>query len=141
MDGDPFIVDVRLNGTDFVIGLVDSGCLCYSAISKRLFQSLRLPSLRIFPRRLEKAAGKNAEPATMLNTVTYASIDIDGHQQRCVFFYVVPGLIYDLILGKPWLEDVDATISAKQGCLDISTSTTRIWNKTRHRPPQLMLLK
>jgi hypothetical protein len=27
MDSDPFVVDVRLNGTDFVTGLVDSGCL------------------------------------------------------------------------------------------------------------------
>ena len=137
MDGDPFIVDVRLNGTDFVTGLVDSGCLCYSAISEKLFGSLRLPSLSISPRRLEKAAGKNAEPATILDTVTYASIDIDGHQQTRVFFYVVPGLTYDVILGKPWLEDVDATISAKQGCLDISTSNTCVWNKTLHRPPQL----
>lgn len=138
MDGDPFLVDVRLNGTDFVTGLVDSGCLCYSAMSERLFRSLRLPSLKIAPRRLEGAAGKNAEPTTILNTITYASIDIDGHQQERVFFYVVPGLTYDLILGNPWLEDADVTISTRRGCLDIGVSGIRVWNrkKTLCRPSQ-----
>jgi hypothetical protein len=29
--------------------------------------------------------------------ITYTSIDIDEHQQKSVFFYVVPGLIYHLI--------------------------------------------
>ncbi|KAI1687666.1 Pol protein [Pyrenophora tritici-repentis] len=137
MDSDPFVLDVRLNGTDFVTGLVDSGCLCYSAINEQLFRSLRLPSIKIAPRQLEEAAGKNAEPSTVLDTVTYASIDIDGHQQKRVFFYVVPGLNYDVILGKPWLEDADVTISAKQGCLDIGASNIRAWNhkKASYKPP------
>ncbi|KAG9375577.1 hypothetical protein A1F94_013866 [Pyrenophora tritici-repentis] len=115
MDSDPFVLDVRLNGTDFVTGLVDSDS----------------------PRQLEEAAGKNAEPSTVLDTVTYASIDIDGHQQKRVFFYVVPGLTYDVILGKPWLEDADVTISAKQGCLDIGASNIRAWNhkKASYKPP------
>jgi hypothetical protein len=141
MDGEPFIVDVRLDGTDFIPTLVDSGCLCYSAISERLFQSLRLPSLRITPRRLEGAAGNNAESDTILDTVSYASTDIDGYQQKRVFFYVVPGLAYDLILGKPWLEDADVTLSAREGCLDIGVSNTRVWNrrKTSHKPPQLKI--
>ena len=33
MDSDPFLIDFRLNETNFVTGLVDSGCLCYSVIS------------------------------------------------------------------------------------------------------------
>jgi hypothetical protein len=72
-------VDVRLNRTKFVNRLIDLGCLCYSAINEQLFQSLRLPSIKISPRQLEEAAGKNAELSTVLDTVTYASIDINGH--------------------------------------------------------------
>jgi hypothetical protein len=79
MDSDPFIVDVRLNGTDFVTGLVNSGYLYYSAINEQLFRSLRLLSIKIAPRQLEEAAGKNAELSTVLDTVTYASIDINGY--------------------------------------------------------------
>jgi predicted aspartyl protease len=139
MDSDPFVVDVRLNGTKFVNGLVDSGCLCYSAINEQLFRSLRLPSIKISPRQLEEAAGKNAEPSTVLDTVSYASIDIDGHQQKRVFFYVVPGLAYDVVLGKPWLEDADVTISAKRGCLNIGVSGIRVWNheKASYKPPSI----
>jgi predicted aspartyl protease len=140
MDGNPFLVDIRLNGTNFVPGLVDSGCLCYSAISKKLFQSLRLPSLRISPRQLEGAARKNAESTTTLDTVTYATIHIDGHQQARVFFYVVPGLTYDLILGKPWMEDADVTISLGRGCLDIGVSNICVWN-CRKTSNQLLQLK
>lgn len=139
MDGDPFLVDVRLNENDFITGLIDSGCLCYAAISQRIFQSLKLPSFKITPRRLEEAAGKNAKPSTILDTVTYATIDIDGHRQKRIFLYVIPGLNYDLILGNPWLEDVDVTISPKRGCLDIGASSIRVWNRAMksHQPPQL----
>jgi hypothetical protein len=79
MDSDPFVVDVRLNGTDFVTRLVNSGCLCYSAINEQLFRSLRLPLIKIALRQLEEAARKNAELSTVLDTVTYASIDIDSY--------------------------------------------------------------
>jgi hypothetical protein len=53
-------------------------------------------------------------------------MDIDGYQQKRVFFYVVTGLTYNVILGKHWLEDDDVTISVKQGCLDIGVSDIRI---------------
>ena len=72
-------MDVRLNRTNFVTGLVNLGCLYYSAINKQLFRSLRLLLIKIALRKLEEAARKNAELCTVLNTVTYALIDIDGH--------------------------------------------------------------
>jgi hypothetical protein len=87
MEGDPFIADVRLNGIKFAAGLVDYGCLCYATINDQLFHSLGLPSIPITPRRVENATG---DPDALIDGATYASIDIDGHQQRRVFFYVVP---------------------------------------------------
>jgi hypothetical protein len=72
-------VDVRLNSTDFATRLVDLGCLCYSAINEQLFRSLRLLLIKIAPRQLEEAARKNAELSTVLDTVTYALIDIDSY--------------------------------------------------------------
>jgi hypothetical protein len=89
MEGDPFIADVRLNGIKFAAGLVDYGCRChcYATINDQLFRSLGLPSIPITPRRVENATG---DPDALIDGATYASIDIDGHQQRRVFFYVVP---------------------------------------------------
>ncbi|XP_044721119.1 reverse transcriptase (RNA-dependent DNA polymerase) domain-containing protein [Hirsutella rhossiliensis] len=98
MDGEPFIADVRVNGTDFVPSLVDYGCLCYGAVSKRTFHSLQLPHIRVQPRILENAAGDGKE--VKIDKITYVSIDLDGHQQHRVFMYVIDDLNWDMILGR-----------------------------------------
>lgn len=134
MDGDPFLVDIRLNGTDFTTGLVDYGCLCYAAMNEELFRSLKLPRIPIPPRKLENATG---DPNTAIDTVTFASVDIDGHQRQRIFFYVVPKLNYSIILGKPWMEDEDVHISAKKGCLTIGSSGIQVWNRAKQTAPDL----
>ncbi|KAM4059911.1 reverse transcriptase (RNA-dependent DNA polymerase) [Hirsutella rhossiliensis] len=120
MDGEPFIADVRVNGTDFVPSLVDYGCLCYGAVSKRTFHSLQLPHIRVQPRILENAAGDGKE--VKIDKITYVSIDLDGHQQHRVFMYVIDDLNWDMILGKRWMEDQDVHIHAKEGYLEIGSS-------------------
>lgn len=135
MDGDPFIADVRVNGTDFVPSLVDYGCLCYGAISKRTFHSLQLPHIRVQPRILENAAGDGKQ--VRIDKITYVSIDLDGHQQYRVFMYVIDNLNWDMILGKQWMEDQDVHIHAKEGYLEIGSSGVQIRDQRRYRPPQL----
>ncbi|KAM4060831.1 reverse transcriptase (RNA-dependent DNA polymerase) [Hirsutella rhossiliensis] len=110
MDGEPFIADVRVNGTDFVPSLVDYGCLCYGA-----------------PRILENAAGDGKE--VKIDKITYVSIDLDGHQQHRVFMYVIDDLNWDMILGKRWMEDQDVHIHAKEGYLEIGSNGVQL-------PPQ-----
>ncbi|KAM4058581.1 hypothetical protein HRG_006460 [Hirsutella rhossiliensis] len=106
MDGEPFIADVRVNGTDFVPSLVDYGCLCYGA-----------------PRILENAAGDGKE--VKIDKITYVSIDLDGHQQHRVFMYVIDDLNWDMILGKRWMEDQDVHIHAKEGYLEIGSMESK----------------
>ncbi|KAM4060807.1 reverse transcriptase (RNA-dependent DNA polymerase) [Hirsutella rhossiliensis] len=127
MDGEPFIADVRVNGTDFVPSLVDYGCLCYGAVSKRTFHSLQLPHIRVQPRILENAAGDGKE--VKIDKITYVSIDLDGHQQHRVFMYVIDDLNWDMILGKRWMEDQDVHIHAKEGYLEIGSNGVQL-------PPQ-----
>lgn len=127
MDGDPFLVDVLVNGT-FLSGLVDNGCLCYSSISERVFQSLKLPRISIPARYLQSAAG---QPQIFITSITWADIDIDGHKQRC-YFYVVPGQHYDIIMGQPWMEDMDVQVTPRGGYLDIRTTSTRVRNRFKN---------
>src|SRR6266516_2610558 len=129
MDGDPFLVNIRLNGTDFSSALIDNGCLCYGTISDQLFHSLRLPRIEIPPRELEGIS--STQNGGRIDSVTFAEIDIDGHQQKRVFFYVIPGQSYDVVLGKRWMEDMDVHISSRKGCLDIRHSDTRVWNRAK----------
>ncbi|KAM4056427.1 retrotransposon nucleocapsid protein [Hirsutella rhossiliensis] len=135
MDGEPFIADVRVNGTDFVPSLVDYGCLCYGAVSKRTFHSLQLPHIRVQPRILENAAGDGKE--VKIDKITYVSIDLDGHQQHRVFMYVIDDLNWDMILGKRWMEDQDVHIHAKEGYLEIGSSGVQVRDRRRYQPPQL----
>ncbi|XP_044718749.1 uncharacterized protein HRG_07314 [Hirsutella rhossiliensis] len=135
MDGEPFIADVRVNGTDFVPSLVDYGCLCYGAVSKRTFHSLQLPHIRVQPRILENAAGDGKE--VKIDKITYVSIDLDGHQQHRVFMYVIDDLNWDMILGKRWMKDQDVHIHAKEGYLEIGSSGVQVRDRRRYQPPQL----
>lgn len=136
MDGDPFLVDIRLNGTDFTTGLVDYGCLCYAAINEQLFRSLKLPQIPIPPRKVENATDN---PNTVIDTVTYVSVDIDGHQRQRVFFYVILKLNYSIILGKPWMEDEDVYISVKKGCLTIRSLGVWVWNRAKQPAPNVKI--
>ncbi|XP_044724574.1 reverse transcriptase (RNA-dependent DNA polymerase) domain-containing protein [Hirsutella rhossiliensis] len=135
MDGEPFIADVRVNGTDFVPSLVDYGCLCYGAVSKRTFHSLQLPHIRVQPRILENAAGDGKE--VKIDKITYVSIDLDGHQQHRVFMYVIDDLNWDMILGKRWMEDQDVHIHAKEGYLEIGSSGVQYHKWSRAFSQQL----
>ncbi|KAM4056451.1 retrovirus polyprotein [Hirsutella rhossiliensis] len=129
------LLDVRVNGTDFVPSLVDYGCLCYGAVSKRTFHSLQLPHIRVQPRILENAAGDGKE--VKIDKITYVSIDLDGHQQHRVFMYVIDDLNWDMILGKRWMEDQDVHIHAKEGYLEIGSSGVQVRDRRRYQPPQL----
>ena len=113
MDSEPFLVDIRINGIDFTKALVDNGCLCYATISDQLATTLKLPRISIPPRILDGVIAGQGQ----ITHITYASVDIHGHQQSHIFFYIIPGQTEDVILGDPWLKDVDGHYSAKKGRL------------------------
>src|SRR5262249_27969445 len=95
MDGEPFLVDIRLNGTLFSKAFIDNGCLCYAAISEDLRYKLNLPRIAIPPRVLSGIAGATRQK---IRWITYTDIDISGHRQR-MYFYVIPNPSYPVILG------------------------------------------
>jgi hypothetical protein len=64
--------------------------------------------------------------------VTYFNIDIHGHQQENVFAYIIENQMDEMILGDPWVIDVNGTYSARKGYMDIydkSGRRTRCWNR------------
>jgi hypothetical protein len=52
--------------------------------------------------------------------MTYLDLDVNGLAMR-VYLYIVPNQSETMILGKPWIEDVDAILSPKRGYMDIHT--------------------
>jgi hypothetical protein len=69
--------------------------------------------------------------------VTYADTDIDGHKLNRVFFYVIPGQEDDVILGLPWMQAEEVTISPAQGELTIGTSGLVVKERSRGKEASL----
>ena len=117
-----------MNGTQFIRAQVDNGCQSYATVNERTARSLDLPRIRIPTRQLD---GVIPNLGTITH-VTYFDLDIHGHQQRRVFAYIIGPQTDDMLLGDPWLADVDGRYSARKGYLDIYDRNgikTRCWNR------------
>lgn len=132
MESDPFFVDVRLNDTFFTTALVDHCCLSYATFSEDLVRRAKLSTFRIEPRVIEGVVSTQAS----IQETAYAEIDIDGHQERRIFGYVVPGQKYPMILGKNWLVKQDVTIFAAEDKLKIGASGIEIPNRATNPLPK-----
>lgn len=102
MDTSPFVIDVLVNCSSYVNAFVDSGCLCLSAFSSRFVHDRKLPRIEIEPRLL-KLAENDRDYSKKISYITFIDMDIDGRRER-IFGYIIKELMYDMILGKPWME-------------------------------------
>ena len=132
MDGEPFIVSTRVNRICFAKTLMDSGCLAYGTVSQRFARKWRLERIPITPRPLTELMSTTKDAIT---EVAYMDIDLDGHQQRRVFLYVIPNQKeYDIILGLPWMISQDAVLVPSRAELKIGLSGTTLWNENEKVP-------
>lgn len=94
------LTSILINQEHFGKALVDTGCELYAVISDRLAKSCNLPRLSIHPRDITGIT----KHSFVINKVAYADIDISGHRQKRMFFYVAPYLEgCNVMLGTPWL--------------------------------------
>ena len=130
MDGEPFIVSTRVNGVHFAKTLIDSGCLAYGTVSQRFARKWRLERIPITPRPLTELMSTTADA---ISEVAYMDIDLDGHQQRRVFLYVIPNQKeYDIILGLPWMMSQDAVLAPSRAELKIGISDVTLWSENQN---------
>lgn len=61
---------------------------------------------------------KDNKDCFKINYITYATLDINGYKER-LWGYIIPGLTYDLILGKGWAERNNAIYKAQEHLLVI----------------------
>ena len=117
-----------MNGIQFAKALIDPGCQCYATVNGALVKSLNLPRIRIRTRVLDGVVANQGR----ITHVTYFNVDIHGHQQDRVFAYIIENQIDEIILGDPWVRDVDGMYSARKGYMDICDkegNKTRCWNR------------
>ena len=131
-----------MNGIQFAKALVDPGCQCYATVNSTLVKSLDLPRIRIRTRVLDGVIANQGR----ITHVTYFNVDIHGHQQDRVFAYIIENQIDEIILGDPWVKDVNGRYSARKGYMDIHDkegNKTRCWNRRDPsiRPPGMKALR
>ena len=116
--------------------LVDNGCLSSGIIDADITSKLQLPRIPISPRQLQTA--EMSEKRLEVNSITYITLDLDGHVTPKLWLYVVPNSTHELILGKKWLEDEDAIIHSKEQKLELRTNgkfiySAKIWRQKLRR--------
>lgn len=91
--------------------LIDTGCAAYGVISSGFACSRNLKRMDIDPRTVKSFNGSHE---TILKVVC-ADMDVGGHTRHRAYMYVVSRLRgYDLILGRPWLNDQGAVVDARE---------------------------
>ena len=96
MNSLPILVSTLINRECFAKTLVDTRCLSYGIIDSRFARKYNLSRISIAPRAL---TGFDGPVTGEINEVIAVRIDINGHIEEKVFFYVVLRLAtYDLIL-------------------------------------------
>src|SRR5699024_6344367 len=100
-------------GQFFSEAFVDNGCLCRSAFSSHFVHSRKLPRIPIKPRALALAKD---DVRDHISFITFVDMDLDGRKER-VWGYVIRNLGFDIILGKPWLEQNQVKILSEKRAL------------------------
>lgn len=132
MNTTPFIVNALVNDATMIQALVDNGCLCSGIIDESVYTELGLPCIPISPRTLETAA-ESGNGRTVVSSITFISLDLDGYVTPKLWLYVVPNSNHPMILGKKWLEDQDAIIHAKEQRLELRKGGGSVYGVKRWR--------
>ena len=136
MTGPPFLVSSLVNKESFARTLIDTGCLAYAVIDSRFAQKYKLKRVNIPPRTIKGYA--DDDPGYVVDELAIARIDIDGHVEKDMFFYIVPKLAsYDVILGNPWFKLQKCRYKGGDSHIRVGTTRTKIWDRSKKSAPTL----
>ena len=112
MNGETFQVDTVIDRQKLILALIDNSSAAYDD----LVQRLALPRIQIPKRPREGVA------ATHNGSISYFSIDIEGHTEERIYAYIIPDHREKLILGTPWPRAEAAVCDPQSDELHIHSS-------------------
>jgi len=116
------VVDVKINGSLIKNTLIYLGATI-NVMTKETMHLLQLPNLRPTPTILQLVDRSTVKTEGIIEDIV---IEIDSWEYPSDFIVLQPKVNlagYPLILGKPWLEIVDAFIGCRSGNMIISNGT------------------
>ncbi|KAI0998037.1 hypothetical protein K3495_g10153 [Podosphaera aphanis] len=111
MKSSPFLIDCQVNSSFYIKALIGTGCLCFATFSKDIVKKNNLPRIKI-PEKTLQLAEKDEKERT-ISEMTFIELDIDGRREK-PYGYIILDLAYDMILGKPWMEQNDLVYVARK---------------------------
>ena len=96
-------IDILLNEVLYAYILIDSKCLCFDMITKKI---IKCNKLKQFPVSSWKVINVMSKPST-INKIIKAHININKHMKTCYFCIENNNLKYNLILNRLWLNKND----------------------------------
>lgn len=117
MHSTPFLIGCLINNLFYTKSLIDTCCLCYSAIDENLVRNYYLKVHNITERSLRLADGLHS---IKICKIACVDMDIDGRHEK-IWGYVMPHLAYPIILGKAWMEKNVVVYLSKRRCIRIGT--------------------
>ena len=127
MDDQPFTVSLLLDKQCYALALIDSGCSSYGLINSRLASKQSFERIPITPRPI---SGFSPSVRSQITEVAKLEVDLDGYKEEA-FFYIVPNLAYDIILGLPWMKRNNVRLAAKQDTLTLDAGDLKVQNALR----------
>ena len=110
MDGNLINVKALINKVLFKLILINTGYECYSIMDKDFVTELWLPRVKILPKLITGFVKENTERTWVeITEITKFSIDIQGYRQN-IFTYIIPVLLNPVIMGLPWMKEVNIII-------------------------------
>ncbi|WP_423778730.1 retropepsin-like aspartic protease, partial [Escherichia coli] len=104
--------------------MVDTGCRAYGIISENFTKKHNIPRIPVPPMQLSGVDGLTGK---WIKEVAHMSLDIGGNFQQRVFFYITPRASdYDILLGRNWMADQDATLLDRTQTLLFNGSGIRV---------------
>jgi len=122
MDDQPFTVSLLLDKQCYALALIDSGCSSYGLINSRLASKQSFERIPITPRPI---SGFSPSVRSQITEVAKLEVDLDGYKEEA-FFYIVPNLAYDIILGLPWMKRNNVRLAAKQDTLTLGAGDLKV---------------
>ena len=117
IDGPPFLVLVLINKKTFTLVLVNIGYLLYGLISRRFATRNSLQRILITPRPIN---GFSTDVVSEIIDIAKIKINLDGYKEE-TFFYIVPNIVYDIILGLLQIKKNYIRVSPRNNCLYIGS--------------------
>lgn len=117
-----------INDYATALSLLDQGSQSYCLINERLAKKLCLPVIDVSYRKVTGAQGSLENKG--ISWATKFSLDIGGYKVSA-FAYVVPNLVEDLILGRPFLTHEHAQVNDQTNRLEFANGIS-LPCKTKH---------